>query len=77
MVKPKIENETRTEKFRRIAAARTNRVLNDLRLLGNCSNPGIYAYSKEDVDRIFTTIQKELKRVRSMYKKEKVEFTLD
>jgi hypothetical protein len=77
MVKLKVENETKEQKFKRIASGRTNRVLNDLRLLGNCSNRNIYSYSKEDTDKIFGAIQREVKRARSMFDTTKTEFSLD
>jgi len=59
MVKEKIENETKEQKFRRIASARANRILDDLRLLGNCSNKSAYGYSEAEVKKIFSTIEKE------------------
>ena len=77
MVKQKIDDETKEEKFKRIATARTNRVLNDLRLLGNCSNTSTYSYSNEDIDKIFTVIEKEVKRVRGLFNKSEIEFTLE
>jgi hypothetical protein len=76
MVKPKVDGETKEEKFKRIAAARTLRILENLRLLGNCSNTGSYSYSKEDVNKIFSTIEKEVKRVKAMFDKPKVSFSL-
>ena len=76
MVKQKVEGETKEEKFKRIASARTQRILEDLRLIGNCANTGTYQYSKEDINKIFSTIEKEVKRVKSLFDKPKVEFSL-
>ena len=76
MVKPRIDGETKEEKFKRIATARTLRILNDLRLLGNCSNTSIYSYTQKDVNKIFSAIEKELKRVKAMFNKPKEEFSL-
>jgi hypothetical protein len=59
--------ETKEERFKRLATARTQRILNDLRLLGNCSNHSVYSYSKEDVARIFGAIDKELKRIKLLF----------
>ena len=36
MVKVKVKDENKSEKFIRIAENRTQRILDDLRLLGNC-----------------------------------------
>lgn len=77
MVKPKVEDETKNEKFKRIASGRTSRILEDLRLLGNCANPSNYEYMESDVARIFSVIEKELKRTKSLFNKPKTEFSLD
>ena len=77
MVKPKVDDETKDEKFKRIAAARTQRILEDLRLLGNCSNRSTYSYTNEDVNKIFSTIDKEVKRVKALFDKPKIEFSFD
>lgn len=76
MVKHKIIGESKEEKFKRIASLRTQRVLNDLRLLGNCSNKGIYSYTEEDVSKIFNVIEKELRRVKVLFNKPKNIFSL-
>jgi hypothetical protein len=67
MVKKRVENETKEEKFKRIASARANRILDDLRLIGNCSNRSLYNYSDTDVNKIFSTIEKETKRIKLMF----------
>ena len=36
--------ETKREKFVRIAEARTNKIINMIQLLGNCSNQSLYEY---------------------------------
>lgn len=59
--------ETKEEKFKRIASMRTNRVVESLRVLGNCSNRNAYGYSKEDVDKIFNAIQKQLRETKSKF----------
>lgn len=76
MVKERVEGETKEEKFKRLAEARTLRILNDLRLLGNCANTGVYSYTEQDVNKIFSTLDKELKRVKALFDKPKNEFSL-
>ncbi|MCI6086246.1 hypothetical protein [Selenomonas sp.] len=49
--------EEKHERFRRVAENRTNRVLDTLRLLGNCANTGNYSYTKEEVASIFQAIE--------------------
>jgi hypothetical protein len=60
-------NEAREERFRRLATARTNAVLDKLRILGNLSNKQLYNYSEEDIDKIFSAINKEVKTVRAKF----------
>ncbi len=71
MVKIRIENETKEEKFKRIATLRANRILEDLRLLGNCSNTSAYSYSEEDVRKIFGAVETEVRRIKTMFDKKK------
>lgn len=59
--------ETKNEKFVRIAEARTNKIIDMIRLLGNCSNKATYDYSKDDVRKIFTAIDNELKAAKSKF----------
>lgn len=61
------DKETKHDKFIRIAEARTNKLVDMIRLLGNCSNTRTYEYSKEDVSKIFNYLEKELKSARSRF----------
>ncbi len=60
--------ETKKERFIRIAEARTNRVIDQLRLLGNCSNRNNYEYDEESVKKIFGTIERELRNCKAKFK---------
>lgn len=55
------------ERFRRLAAQRTNAVLDKLRVLGNCANPYQYSYNEEEISKMFSAIETELKRVRALF----------
>lgn len=55
------QNETKREKFIRIAEARTNKIISMVQLLGNCANHGSYEYTEKDVADIFGAIEKEIK----------------
>lgn len=59
--------ETKNERFKRIAAKRTNDVLDKIRLLGNCANKNTYEYSKDEVNKIFNEIEKCLKIAKLKY----------
>ena len=52
-----MENETKREKFVRLAEKRTNRIIDQLELLGNLSNTSTYDYSQKDVNKMFRAIE--------------------
>ncbi len=68
-----MERETRNERFRRIATKRTNEILEKIRILGNCSNRSSYEYADEEVNKIFSEIEKQLKITKSKFLAEKRE----
>ena len=49
--------ETKRQKFVRLAENRTNRILDTLELLSNLSNTSNYEYNQKDVERIFKAIK--------------------
>ena len=57
----------REERFKKIAVKRVNKILEDLRLLGNCSNKGNYEYSEDEVRKIFTAIDKEYQNCKNKF----------
>ena len=63
----KRQNESKRDCFVRIAEARTNKIIDMLRLLGNCSNTATYEYTKEDVKKIFSVIEEELKAAKTKF----------
>lgn len=65
-----MKNETKREKFVRIAEARTNKIIDMIQLLGNCSNQNQYEYTQKDVDKIFKAIQAELDEAKKRYSKQ-------
>lgn len=56
--------ETKREKFVRLAEARTNKIIDMLQLLGNCSNSSAYDYTQQDVDKIFVAIETEVREAK-------------
>lgn len=61
-------SESSRDKFVRLAEARVNNLIRNIRLVGNLSNRSNYTYSQQDVDKIFRTIEKELKDARARFK---------
>lgn len=75
MVKP--QNETRADRFKRLATQRTNAIIDKLRLLGNLSNKSNYEYSDEEVDKIFHAIDFQLRVIKAKFSgRNKMEFKL-
>jgi len=63
----KEEKETRHERFKRVASKRTNEILEKIRILGNCSNKSSYEYKEEEVNKIFSEIDKHLKLTKAKF----------
>lgn len=59
--------ENRHERFKRIAAKRTNEILEKIRILGNCSNKSSYEYTEEEVNKIFSEIDKQLRSTKARF----------
>ena len=60
-------SETRSDRFKRLATQRTNAVLDKLRLLGNLSNKSSYEYSEEDLRKIFSAIDIQLRTIKTRF----------
>lgn len=60
-------NESRDDKFKRLAQKRTNDVLDRLRVLGNCANRSVYDYTEQDINKIFSEIDQQIKDVKSKF----------
>ena len=69
--------ESKRGTFLRLAEKRTNAVINKVRILGNCSNPYAYEYSEEDIRRIFSAIEREIRTAKGRFRNHtKTRFTL-
>ena len=55
------------KRFLKIAEARTNKIIDMIRLLGNCSNKNNYTYTRAEVKKIYDAIEKELKLSRAKF----------
>ena len=61
--------ETKREKFVRLVEARTNKIIDMLQLLGNCSNSSVYDYTQQDVEIIFSAIEQEIRETKKKFSK--------
>ena len=62
-----VSSENRRERFKRLATARTNTVLQKLKVLSNCANRQAYEYTEDEIEKIFATVDKYLKSVKSKF----------
>jgi len=61
------KNETKRERFHRLAILRTNETLRRLKVLGNCANRNVYEYSEDEVNKIFSEIDKKMKETKARF----------
>lgn len=64
-------DEDRKDKFKRLATYRTTAVLEKIRLLGNLSNKSNYDYSDDEMSKIFSAIDNQLRITKALFKKGK------
>ena len=65
--------ENKRERFVRLAEARTNKIIDMIRLLGNCANKANYDYTDADVQKILNALEKEIKLAKTKFSLSEVE----
>jgi hypothetical protein len=55
------------KKFEDIAIRRVNKVIKEIRLIGNLSNRSSYEYTEEDVKKIVKALQREVDAVKARF----------
>jgi len=61
------KNEHPRDRFKRLATQRTNIVLKRLKVLSNCANRQIYEYDEQDVEKIFSEIERKVKEAKAKF----------
>lgn len=59
--------EQKRERFKRLAAQRTNSVLQRLKVLGNCANRNAYDYTEAEVNKIFSEIERAVRETKPKF----------
>lgn len=59
--------ETKSDRFRRLASSRGDRLIREIALLGNLSNRKNYEFTNDDVDALFAPIENELRECRARF----------
>lgn len=60
-------DSTKRERFKRLATYRTNGVLHRLKVLSNCANRSAYEYTEEEINKIFSEIEKMVRHTKSKF----------
>ena len=63
-----MSEESKNQRFKRLAEQRGNRILKDIHLLGNLSNKNNYNYSDKEVNILFTALENELRDTKWRFK---------
>lgn len=66
------EAENKHDKFKRLASQRVTNAIKKIELIGNLSSSG-YEYTTEEVEKIFTALQRTLDNTKGRFSKEKKE----
>ena len=61
------KKSTRRDRFTKVAAKRTQKILDMLDVLGNCSNKTNYEYSESDVRKMFSAIESKTKNIKATF----------
>ena len=61
-------NETKEQRFQRLAEQRVNGIIDKLRVLSQLSNKNNYDYTDVQIEAIFKALQKELNDTRSKFR---------
>lgn len=68
--------ETKREKFVRLAESRMNNTLKQIDLLANLANTNAYEYTLDDVEIMVKRLRKAIKELENTYKQENKKFVL-
>ena len=59
--------QEKQERFKRLATTRTNIVIKRIKVLSNCANRSAYEYTEDEVNKIFSAIESEVRRAKSKF----------
>ncbi len=62
-----MKKEQKIQKFKELATKRTNNVLRDIRVLGNLSNRNSYECSEEEINKIFSEIERSVRETKAKF----------
>lgn len=62
-----MKNKADPNRFKILAERRTNKVIKDIKLIGNLSNKSNYSYTQADANKIHNAIKKALDNMKSRF----------
>ena len=62
-----MNKEEKRERFKRLAAQRTNATLQKLKVLGNSSNRSAYDYTEDEINKIFAELERRVKETKAKF----------
>lgn len=68
-----VPGETKAQRFERVAQRRVDKVVEALRVLGNCSNRSSYEYTGEQIEKMFEFLLKQCDGVKRKFGSAKME----
>ncbi len=68
-----VKKESKHALFLRLAKPRTQKALDALRILGNCSDKHRYEYSQEEIDKIFSSLKEYITHIENKFNGVKLE----
>ena len=60
-------NRNKRKKFEELAEKRVNKAIDNIRLIGNLSNKNNYDFELNDISKIFSALEKELKSAKARF----------
>ena len=61
------EENNKRKRFKKLAVYRTNEVLKRLKVLGNCANRSAYEYTEEEINKIFSEIERRVREIKAKF----------
>jgi hypothetical protein len=62
-----MKQEEKRERFKRLGVQRTNAVLQKIKVLANCANRSAYEYTEEEINKIFSEIDRRVKEAKAKF----------
>ena len=60
-------SQNKRERFKKLAVYRTNEILKRIKVLSNCSNRSAYEYTEDEINKIFSEIERSLKAAKAKF----------